>query len=412
MKLLDHCTTDRQKEIVLAVNKEGGINAAARALGLDASTVSKCFSTIRKRAAMHDSSEHYDNPNNVPEPYYLSGVSTYHAADPSTGRPAFWSKTRLSRDQFEKMLDEQAALYYEATPKIKTPKFDKKDLEKDIIPFFNIGDAHLGMMAHHAETNGNFDIKIATAELMAAFSILFEECKAGERCVINDLGDFTHYENMAGKTEASGHDLDFDGRFPKMIKAYVPLMRFIIETALTKFKHVDVIINQGNHSRTNDIWMRELLVNIYSESDRVHILDNSNIFIPYRMGKTFVLVHHSDKCKPGKLAQVMATDYAEHWGESEFRYCYIGHIHHGMQLKEHPGVTVESFNCLANKDKYAHEGGWRSRQSITRVDLSRKYGEVGRRRLSIEEIRDKLEKGLVKAKRGYTKQPKINVYTV
>jgi hypothetical protein len=47
-------------------------------------------------------------------------------------------------------------------------------------------------------------------------------------------GDFTHYENFTATTEASGHALDYDSRFPKMIKAYARIMRFIIDKALTK----------------------------------------------------------------------------------------------------------------------------------------------------------------------------------
>jgi hypothetical protein len=134
--------------------------------------------------------------------------------------------------------------------------------------------------------------------------------------------------------------------------------------------------------------MKELLQVAYGHTKRVNVLDNSSVFIPYRMGNTFVMTHHSDKCKPKQLADVMATDFAQDWGESIHRYIDIGHIHHSMVAKEHPGVKVESWNQLAAPDKYAHDGGWRSRQCLTRVDRSKIYGEVGRRVLPVEEVRD------------------------
>jgi hypothetical protein len=366
--------------------------------------------SLRKEAALQGYSPEHDYTHTVPEPFITRGVSTYYNKE---GQPSGqWVKSQLSREKFDEMLQEHVDLFFDRVPKIKTSKFSAKTYQKDIIPWFQIGDAHLGMLAHEAETGGNFDVKIAVTELMGAFQILFDECQPGERCVINDLGDFTHYENFSGVTEGHGHALDLDGRFPKMIDYYIPLMRFILDTALTKFKYVDVIINQGNHSRTNDIWMARLLDHVYIDDDRVHVLKNSNIFTPYRMGDTFVLTHHSDKCKVQKLPNVMATDYAEDWGQSKFRYIDTGHVHHSFTSKEHPGVLVESWNNLAMPDKYAHDGGWRSRQSITRVDRSRKYGNVGRRTLSVEEIRDKIQLGLIKAVKGYKQQPVKKVYTV
>lgn len=418
-KYLPFATTERQREYLKAADEHGGIRPAARALGVDQSTVTKSIKSVTARAAMHDASEHYNNPTQIPDPYFLKGVSAYHKADPEKGTPAFWAKSALSQEQLRRQLQEAVELYYADVPKLDVPAAPKKQkYDTDVIPWFQIGDAHLGMLAHEAETGGNFDLKIATTELMTAFQILFAEAPSCERCVINDLGDFTHYENYKGETEASGHKLDYDGRFPKMIRAYVPLMRFIVEQALTKFKYVDVIINQGNHSRTNDIWMAELLANVYEKSDRINVIDNSNIFIPYRMGKTLVMVHHSDKCKPANLVNVMATDYAEEWGETTHRYIDMGHVHHRgvLQLigKEHPGVIVESWNNLAAPDKYAHDGGWRSRQSITRVDRSRRYGEVGRHRLPIERIHDHIRAGLSKhVAKGYrAPEPRKRVYTV
>jgi len=259
---------------------------------------------------------------------------------------------------------------------------------QDIIPWFNIGDGHLGMLSYHNEVNESFDLSIGERDLCAAMGLMFDEAPRCERCVIQDMGDMTHYENMAGETDASRHALDCDGRFYKMIMTYARVMRFIMNKALAKFKFVDVIINQGNHSRTNDFWMQILLLNLYENDDRVNVLDNQNIFIPYRMGNVLVMSHHSDKCKPKRLAEVMSTDYRQDFGETEYHYIDIGHIHHGMILKEHPGVTIESFNQLATKDKYAHEGGWRSRSCLTVVYRSKTYGEKGRQRLTLEEVRD------------------------
>jgi len=175
-----------------------------------------------------------------------------------------------------------------------------------------------------------------------------------------------------------------------MLRVYSRTMRFIIDKALTKAKFVDVLINQGNHSRINDFWMRELLTVAYGHTGRVNVLDNDSVFIPYRMGNTLVMVHHSDKCPPARLVGVMTTDFRKDFGETEFHYIDIGHVHHHFVSKEHPSVVIESWNHLAASDKWAHDSGYRSRKAISCVLRSRTYGDVGRRILPIEEVRARL----------------------
>ncbi len=289
----------------------------------------------------------------------------------------------------------------------KKPKGLKK-YNKDVIPFINIGDGHVGMLSYHYETNENFDLEIAERDLCCAMRIMIDEMPSCERVVIQDMGDMTHYENVAGKTEASGHDLDCDGRFYKMIETYCRIMRFIVDLCLSKFKFVDFIGNQGNHSRTNDFWMNILLKNVYEKEKRLVVINNQNVFIPYRMGNTFVMCHHSDKCRPNKLANVMATDYRHDFGEALYKYIDIGHIHHNMVSKEHPAVQIESFNQLATADKYAHDGGWRSRSSLNVIYRSKTYGEVGRHRLPLERVRDVIEN----VEAGTNSNKRTKVYTV
>lgn len=395
--------TETQAKYLELVNRLGSVRAASRELGVADTTILRSLQGLKVRAALRGYSPSHDWKKPVPETHVAKGVSTYYDAD---GKPrGQWVKADLKQEAYNEAVRFALQGLIEELPPLSAPPAPR-EYSTDVIPWIQIGDAHIGMLAHAAEVGESFDLKIAERELCAAIAQLIDEMPPCERVVVNDLGDFTHYENFTATTEASGHALDFDSRFPKMIRTYSRIMRFIIEKCLTKALHVDVIINQGNHSRTNDIWMAEALRMLYGHTDRVHVLDNDSIFIGYRMGKTFVMTHHSDKCKPAKLAGVMATDFAKDWGEAEFRYIDIGHIHHAMVLKEHPGVQVESWNILAAKDKYSHDGGWRSRQAISVVLRSRTYGEIGRRRLPIEEVRARL------AEVGHPVQPPKAAFAV
>jgi hypothetical protein len=389
-EVLKDFATDRQKEYIDAVNSTGSIRQAAILLNIPRTSVQDGLKKVKRKAAIQGYAPDNDLKQIIPEPYIATGHSTLY----KDGKPVIqWVKTKLDNQAYLELIKEAVTDFVCDIPALNVINAPL-DYQTDIIPWIQIGDAHLGMLAHAAEIGENFDLKIAETEICAAIGILIDELPNCERLVINDLGDFTHYENFSATTESSGHALDYDTRFPKMITVYSRVMRFIVEKALSKAQNVDVIVNQGNHSRTNDIWMAELLRVAYGHTKRVNVLNNDNVFIAYRMGNTLVMTHHSDKCKPSMLANVMTSDFRRDFGETEHHYIDIGHVHHGMVMKEHPSIFIESFNHLASLDRWAHDSGYRNRKSITVIKRSKKYGDLGRRVLPIQEIRDRLSNAM------------------
>jgi hypothetical protein len=379
--------TERQAEYIDAVNLYGSMRAAAKALDVNESVIRRTLERLKRSAAVRGYSPDHDMVHPVPDTHVAKGVSTFY--DEHGKVRSQWVKSDLRQEAYNAAVKEAISAFIEDAPRLAAPA-GPHSYSTDVIPWIQIGDAHIGMLAHAAETGENFDLKIGERELCGAIAQLIDEMPACERCVVNDLGDFTHYENFTATTEASGHALDHDSRFPKMIKTYARVMRFIVDRALTKAKTVDVIINQGNHSRTNDIWMAVLLNIAYEGTGRVNVLDNDSVFIGYRMGRTLVMVHHSDKCPPKRLPGVMTSDFRQDFGETEFHYVDIGHVHHRHVAVDEGGIVVESWNHLAANDKWAHEAGYRSSKSISVVLRSKTYGEIGRRTLPIAEIRDRL----------------------
>lgn len=357
-------------------------------LGLDIRNLQR----HKARLARQGWSPEHNLTRTVPDPFVIKGTSQLYKRDEDA--PILeWIKTSVNHELMAEMLRDYAQSYLEDVHPLTDPPEPSGELDTDVIPWFQIGDGHVGMLAHSKEVGHDFDIKIAERELVRAMHLLIDRAPNCERCVVQDLGDMTHYQDFTAKSE-SGHDFDYDSRYPKMIESVARIMRSVIEKALSKFKFVDVIINQGNHSRSNDVWMRVFLNHVYSDTERLTVLDNSSVFIPYRMGNTFVMCHHSDKCKPARLVDVMASDFAHDWGEATYRYIDIGHIHHRQVSREFAGVTVESWNQLAPVDKYAHDGGWRSRSCLTMVERSKTYGEKGRQTLTSEEVKDLIDKAL------------------
>lgn len=336
----------------------------------------------------------------------LSGLSDMRKNE--DGLPV-WYKFSKDAEEVKRRIQAANEAFTKDLPQLpEIPPTKKQDYDKDLIPWYQIGDAHLGMLARESQVGHKFDLDIGGRELAFAMASLIERTRPCERCVINDLGDGTHFENEAAVTSNSGHPLDASAPLFDVIDTYYTLMRYMVETALRKHWFVDVIINQGNHSRVVDWATASHLRHFYANNHRVTILDNSSVYIPYRMGNVFVLCHHTDKCKPGALAGVMANDFAQDWGETYYHYMDGGHVHHGQAKKEANGAIYESWNQMAPSDKYAHDGGWRSRQFISMVYRSKTYGEKGRETITAEEVKDKIDR----LAPGTTAKKRRKVHTV
>lgn len=381
--LLAYCETDTQRRTILAVIEHGGdCKAASLALGRNPGYASELAIRVKRKAAtQHGFAPEAGLNHPVAEGFQLSGYS--HFTKTIHGEP-IWLKTKRAEYDYWEGIRAAIENIKPVDPDILAAP---EEPQSDIVPWLQIGDAHIGMLACEAETGANFDVSIGKAEICAAAAALIDEAPECERMVINDLGDGTHYETFRAMTEASGHAVDFDTRYWKMVDAYLEISEFICERALRKAQTVDLIYNQGNHSRSNDSWMAAHMRSLHRNNPRVNVLRNESPFIAYRMGKTLVVVHHGDKAKPEKFRDVVLSDFAIDWGETEFRYLDGGHVHHS-QRKELAGCVFESWNNLAPRDKYAHDGGWRSKQMMTLVLRSRKYGERGRKVMPIELVRD------------------------
>lgn len=320
-------------------------------------------------------SPEHDMTHTVPDGFHLKGTSTLYGDD---GAPKLqWVKTSIDHERQAEMMREAIEAMAEDLPKLPPRKIPKLKYRKDLMACYPIGDAHIGMRSWPKETGETWDLAEAERIQCGAMAELVERAPVTETATIVNLGDWYHFDNMEGVTSRSGHSLDVDGRYAKMVRVGVKVIRQCIESALQKHKRVHVVNVVGNHDDTGAMFLSVCLANVYEKERRVTIDTTPSAFQYFRFGKTLVGCHHGHSCKPDRLPGVMATDRAEDWGGTLYRYWWIGHVHH-QSLKDYPGVTVESFRTLAAKDAYAHWGGYRAPRDMKCIVLHEEYGEVAR----------------------------------
>lgn len=375
--------TPRQREYIDAVNKHGSQRAAARALGVAKSAVDAAISRVKAAAAKAG----YSPDHGLVAPYpdgFRMGKATIQRG-PTGEIERTWERmcedTKRQRELMQAAFEAMAG----ELPQVEPIKEGAEYLPA-LMAVYPIGDAHIGMRAWNEETqSGDWDLQIAERVQCGAMAALVDLAPPAERATIINLGDWFHYDNMDGTSSRSGHRFDVDGRYAKMIRVGMKVIRQCIESVLRKHRTVRVINVIGNHDDTGAMWLSVALKHIYANEPRVEVDDSPAAFMYFRHGKVLVGCHHGHSCKPDALPGVMAADRARDWGESEHRYWYIGHVHH-QSVKEYAGVSVESFNTLAARDAWAAAGGYRSRQNMKCIVLHDEYGEVCRHTVSPEMI--------------------------
>lgn len=362
---------------LMEVYEESGCNAAeaARKLGMDGDSLRKRIAGIKARRALKGDIPEMHIDSKLPE--FLKVKGTSQLFKQGQAEPVLsWVKTGTDQDKLYAMIKESCEALKEDLPQLEARPY-AGDYLPDLMACYPIGDPHIGEYIWAEECGKSWDLTIAEKVHCGAMAALVGAAPRTEKCTIINLGDAAHYDSIAAVTPRSGHHLDADSRYAKMVRVLVKVIRQCIETALTKHKSVHIINVPGNHDETGALWLSTALSHIYENEPRVTVDISPALFTYFEFGKTLVGTHHGHTCKAEKLGQVMAADQPQAWGRTEHRYWWTGHVHHESK-KEYPGCSVESFNTLAPNDAYATAGGWRSRENMKCVVLHREFGEVAR----------------------------------
>lgn len=385
-ELLEYCRTEKQREKLQALIDHGSSRKAAAALGMTKSSIGNCLEAVRKHAARQGYSPAHNMTHPVPDGFLAKGVSTLHDEDGKVRMQ--WVKSAVDRDRqaeimrevFEAMAEDLPAL-----PQVAPPENPSENL----MAVYPLGDPHIGMLSWAEETGQDWDLKIAEQVFCRAFDRIVKTAPSCKRAVIVNLGDFYHADNMEAVTSRSGHHLDTDGRYAKMGRIGVKILRQLIASALAQHEQVHVINAVGNHDDTGALMLSIFLSELYENEPRVTVDDSPAPFHYFQHGNSMFGVHHGHTCKAKDLPGVMATDQAKMWGETKHRMWLTGHIHHDTR-KEHAGCVVESFRTLAGRDAYATWGGYRAQQDTKCLVIDKDHGEIERHTVNISMVRDEV----------------------
>ena len=245
-----------------------------------------------------------------------------------------------------------------------------------LLNLYTLTDCHVGMLAWHREGGKDWDLTIAERVLVGCFALMIERSPPAKYCIVNQLGDFLHYDGLQALTPTSGHLLDADGRFQKMVEVAVRLLRRIVDMALERHERVHVIMAEGNHDLASSVWLRVMFKALYENDPRVTVDDSALPYYAYEHGCNMLAFAHGHLKKPAGLPMVFAQQFAEMWGRAKKRYGHSGHEHH-EDVTEKDGMKWRKHPTMAARDAYAARAPFFSEQAATSLTYHADFGEWG-----------------------------------
>lgn len=371
---LKQWATTAQARYVDAINEHGSNRKGARALGVHATTVDRSIAALRAKAARAGYAPEADMHHVVPAPFAVKGTSTLY--DDNGNVRAQWVKTHVDQAQLEQAMREAVAALTEDVPRVK-PAREPAHVEAELLNLYTVTDYHVGMRSWKPETGADWDVDIAERVLIDAFTEALNRSPAAHTAFINQLGDFLHFDSLSALTPTSGHLLDADSRFPRVVRAATRLLRTVVGLALQRHQHVVLSLMEGNHDPASSVWLRHLFALLYENEPRIAVIDCESPYYAHQWGQTMLGFHHGHLAKNDKLPVLFAARYPRMWGGTSKRYAHVGHWHH-VDEKEHAGMKVVQHPTLAAADAYAARYGYDAQREITTITYHARFGQVAR----------------------------------
>jgi hypothetical protein len=317
---------DELWEAVSTWRREGSKNKAAKAIGIDRSTLDNRLKHAANKGMLSGTetlpgyilkslSQTYDANGNVkfqsirqvqepgpafepPPGHMVKGVSALlDAQDRVVSR---WVKTREGAigNGLVDALKEAFEGYSGLAPVMPSPEGNASDM----LTVYPVADLHFGMMSWGKETGEDYDLKIAAQTVRTTFDNLASQGPPSGHAMIALIGDLLHQNDQSNMTPRSGHQLDVDGRYPKVLGAAADAILHVIGRALQKHDTVWVCVVPGNHDPEAAVALHLGLRMFYGNHPRVTIDPVPSGIIYRRWGANLFGFAHGHQMPPDRMA--------------------------------------------------------------------------------------------------------------
>lgn len=330
------------------IKTDGNQTKAAELLGIRQQSVHNGLAAVRVKAARYAGSEDHATAPIIPG--HVLGKRTVQYS-PTGGIERVWDRQHpeaAERHEALMQLREELLDGLQPIPTIPQPK-PRND---KLIVHHAFADLHIGAYSNFKQTGANWDLDIAETTATAVFNHMIDRAPEADTCVLAFLGDWLHYDRPKPLTHKAGHVIDASGSPNQMVKVGNRCMINTINKAAANYAEVRVVIIGGNHDPMWTVIARDMLQHIYANTPNIKIEEVETPYYAFKFGKVMLGYHHGDFVKPDDMPLILATEYPEIWGSTEYRYAHLGDKHHKYRSKEQRGCEVLQHPTLCGRNTY------------------------------------------------------------
>ena len=243
-------------------------------------------------------------------------------------------------------------------------------------------DLHLGLLAWHAESGENYDLKIAEELYLAMISYYrnWAEKENVEKIMLTVGSDFYNSANQFNTT-TKGTMLSEDDRWTKTFVRGRELIVNAVEQ-LRQVCPVEIVVVLGNHSIEREFALGDALYCYFHTCEDVTVDNTPAVYKFSRWGKTLIAQHHGHEAKAKSLPMVLAQDAPPvMWANTKYREWVIGHKHHQKTgyfetVVDQEGVKVRHIPSLVAASRWEHGMGFRSQRECVAMIYDKEFGHM------------------------------------
>jgi len=200
--------TNKQKQVLEAYLKTNSYRGAAEFLGKNRTYVRSVIKTLEANGDVP-----WRSKAPTPDHIDIKNSTVQYNADGEVVQE--W---RRQYPSLQLLQDVVSGLCSEVKGKGKVPKKSGRGIKQDILFEIDIYDAHVGMYADEKETlDENYNCDIAAQRMVSATESLASRADSPGKCVLVFGGDMLHVDNRTNQTPGSGHILDADSRYHRIV---------------------------------------------------------------------------------------------------------------------------------------------------------------------------------------------------
>ena len=268
----------------------------------------------------------------------------------------FRIKPRIKEINPNAMLELVDKVFSKKIKPINLPKKEvDKELDKDSVTVLGAVELHLGKEAREFDVGENYNVDIAIDRYETIIKVLCEEqeYKKSHKLVYGIGNDFINVDTPLNTTTKGTFQYGGISSY-ELFDIALKLQLQSLLTIREKYNEIEVVLVKGNHANQLEYALFRALQQRFINDSVIHFRDDYKDVQAIKMGNTSVFMAHGDS-NYKRIVESMSKEFYQIYGDTEFRYILLGHLHHKQKLDELNGFTVFRLSSPSGIDRWHYK---------------------------------------------------------